>query len=47
MVLFFEYLLQPVFTANFSMQDELVKLGCTQLTIVVAIWIISALILAL
>jgi hypothetical protein len=32
-------------TANFSMQDELMKLGCSQLTIIIIFWLISALIL--
>lgn len=44
MVLFSVFITACI-TANFSMQNELIKLACLQLTLVSLIWVVSALIL--
>lgn len=41
----FSVFITACLTANFSMQETLVEMGCTQLTIIMMIWLLGALIL--
>lgn len=42
----FSVFITACITANFSMQEELMKLGCMQLSIVIILWVAAALVLA-